>query len=679
MKRILVTLCALALAVPAFGAVTIVQSVGETADSPTPTDNDFTRINDAILAATDGDTIQLQGTFDWTEANADASWTLGSDGVDATGDEYYLNVPPLDNFTITAASLGDAVIQGPGDLPGVDLEGVFIALSVSGDPSPNLTISNLMILDFDLSIGMFHNGGSITAFNNSLITNNFIRMPSDVPGHFILPDYTPVGEAYQNIGIHYAFGDNQTISNNVIEIPGDGLSDRSDPDPANYEISASVGMQSNTSGGAYEGLLIDGNEIRILNAQSADPEVIYGIWENGHAHTKNITVSNNRFLNMAAGNDPALNIQNAFRVSSHSSLSSTVTYSGNEVQGTNVGLAQMLYSTPIDFSGHEPIQVIGNTFLDNESAVLVRAGGNDVLRCNRFFGNALAIGNTGTPADAAALENWFGCNAGPGFGACDTIDATVDASLWITMGLSIDKPILGAGETATVTADLKRNSGGGLASCAMPDGAEVDFSASGGTISPGTATLAGGLAQATYTAGADSTLASLIGLIDGQLEAIFASVFATDTNLSVTKTNDLAIWDAGATTTYVIVVTNAGPSNVFGATLQDSLPALLSGCTWTCTSLGVGSCPSASGAGDLNETLNLQVGDSLSYEVTCTFPAAESGDTIVNTATVSVPVGMTDTDLSDNTASDVTQSPFVRIFEDGFESGNLTAWSASVP
>ena len=58
------------------------------ATSPTASDNDYTRIDNAIQAATPTDIIKLLGTFDWTEANAAASWALGSDGVASTGDDY---------------------------------------------------------------------------------------------------------------------------------------------------------------------------------------------------------------------------------------------------------------------------------------------------------------------------------------------------------------------------------------------------------------------------------------------------------------------------------------------------------------------------------------------------------------------------------------------------------------
>jgi uncharacterized repeat protein (TIGR01451 family) len=669
------TLFALILTAPATAGIgpTIVQSVAASGDAPTPADNDFTRINDAVQAAADGAVIELQGTFDWTETNAAASWALGSDGVAATGDEFFLAVPPLDDLTITAASLGDAVIQGPGDLPDVDLEGVFDFTSSGGGGNYlNLTISNLTILDFDLPIGMFHGGGAITAFSGTTVTNNYILMPADLPGNFSLA----VGEPFQNIGIHYSFGDNQTISDNVIEIPGDGLSDRSDMDPGNHLTAASIAMQSNTSGGAYEGLLIDGNEIRILSAQSADPETIYGIWENGHAHTRNITVSNNRFLNLAAGNDPTQNLQGAFRVTSHSSLASTVTYNGNWVQGANLGMAQLTGFGGQDFSAHEPIQVTGNTFLDNATAVLIRSSGSDVLRCNRFFGNDLAIGNEGVLADADALENWFGCNAGPGFGSCDTVDSDVDVSPWITMGLSINDPSLKAGETATVTADLLRNSGGGFASCTVPDGAPAIFSAANGSMTPEMATLTSGLAQSTFTAGGEDGFATVAALIDGEVQGLFVTVDATETDLAVTKTDGLLESDPGTTLDYVIVVTNDGPSDVTGAMVDDPLAPQLTGCTWTCTPTAGADC-AAGGSGAIDDLVDLPAGTSVQYDLSCTFqPAAE--ESVNNTVTVTAPAGITDLDPGNDSATDTTHATLT-IFTDGFESGNTSAWSSTVP
>ena len=97
-------------------------------------------------------------------------------------------------------------------------------------------------------------------------------------------------------------------------------------------------MQSNTSGGnVYDGLQITNNTIHVLNAQSANPEVIIGIWDNCHAHSSNITISGNSFTNLAAGNNPATNLQRGFRVTSHSSATTTVNYLSNTVRARTSG------------------------------------------------------------------------------------------------------------------------------------------------------------------------------------------------------------------------------------------------------------------------------------------------------------------------------------------------------
>src|SRR5262249_11229959 len=150
---------------------------------------------------------------------------------------------------------------------------------------------------------------------------NHIRVPADLNA-----TVAPADDS-QNIGIYYSFGTNQIIQGNTIDIAGNGTSDT-----GNNIFAASIGIQSNTSGGSvYNGLLIDSNIINVLNAQTADPEGIVGIWENGEANTSNITVSNNQFISTAGGNNPALNRQSAFRVTSHSSPTTTVSYTGNTV------------------------------------------------------------------------------------------------------------------------------------------------------------------------------------------------------------------------------------------------------------------------------------------------------------------------------------------------------------
>ncbi len=79
-------------------------------------------------------------------------------------------------------------------------------------------------------------------------------------------------------------------------------------------------------------------------------------------------------------------------------------------------------------------------------------------------------------------------------------------------------------------------------------------------------------------------------------------------DLSITKTNGTTSVYAGGFVRYTIVVHNAGPTAVTGASVVDTMPASLTGVTWTCSASGTGtSCGAggASGTGNINRTVNL--------------------------------------------------------------------------
>jgi uncharacterized repeat protein (TIGR01451 family) len=323
--------------------------------------NDYRRIQNALNAAATGDTIILSGTFDFTAPFAAAAWAAGNDGIAGNADDYEVSAPRgVNNVTLTAASLGSATIQGPGDLPALDLEAflVFDASLAPGGGAQGWTISNLRILDFDLSIGMFAVGS--TDYNNTTITNNFIRIATDLN-----PAVAP-SDTIQNIGLHFSFGTNQSILGNSFQVPGDGVSNGANQ-------SATVVMQSNTSGGAiYNGLTIANNVTHVLNAQSANPQFTLGIWDNCHAHTSNITIANNGFFNDAIGNSPSLNIERAFRVTSHSSATTTVNYTGNTMAGANIGFQWISGS---NFTGNLPVNLTGNLVTTCDTGVLIQSNG----------------------------------------------------------------------------------------------------------------------------------------------------------------------------------------------------------------------------------------------------------------------------------------------------------------
>ncbi len=126
-------------------------------------------------------------------------------------------------------------------------------------------------------------------------------------------------------------------------------------------------------------------------------------------------------------------------------------------------------------------------------------------------------------------------------------------------------------------------------------------------------------------------------------------------DLSISKDNGQTSTVPGEQTTYTIIVTNNGPSDVSGATVTDNFPAILAGVTWTCSSSGGASC-TAGGSGNINDTINLPAGTSVTYSATGTVNSNATG-TLANTASVTAPGGATDPnpgDESDNDSDDLT-------------------------
>lgn len=573
--------------------------------------NDWRRIQNAINMAANGDTIMLSGTFDFTAPFAAAAWALGNDNTNGTADDYSVYVPAgVNNVTITASSLGAATIQGPGDLAAVNLEGVFV---FDGGPNQGWTISNIQFKDFDLSIGFFATPSN--AFNNTKIINNYIKIAQDLNATVAPADVN------QNIGIHFSFGANQMISGNTIEFDGDGVSDS-----AMGNFSSQVGMQSNTSGGkVYDGLQITNNILRVLKAQSANPEVILGIWENGHAHTSNITISGNQFINLAGGNNPATNLQRAFRVTSHSSATTTVKYQNNSLSGANIGFQWIAGS---NFSGNQPVQLISNNILNNGTGVLIQSNGLARLSFNRIVGNTVALDNeTSNPVNAE--NNWWGCNYGPGVGGagcagtpngllCLNNNAAitggketpngfacpVDFNPWLVLRLTAVPNTIFVGGTSTLTADLTFNSDNvdTHLSGNIPDGTPVAFAGNAfGTVAPSNTSTTSGKATSTYTGTAPGT-GNVSTTVD--MQTVSTSITVNPTPCVITcpankiQSNDpnqcgaVVTYNAPATmgtcgtvtcspasgsffpvgTTTVTCTTTAGPGCTFTVTVQDTQP-----------------------------------------------------------------------------------------------------------
>ena len=116
-------------------------------------------------------------------------------------------------------------------------------------------------------------------------------------------------------------------------------------------------------------------------------------------------------------------------------------------------------------------------------------------------------------------------------------------------------------------------------------------------------------------------------------------------DLAINKTDGQAVTIANSPLMYSIMVSNAGPENVVGAAVVDTFPNGLVGVNWNC--------PGAAGAGNLFATIDLAAGQSVNCSVTALVSPAFFG-ALINTATVESPGGYVDTNVGNNSSTDVT-------------------------
>jgi LPXTG-site transpeptidase (sortase) family protein len=182
---------------------------------------------------------------------------------------------------------------------------------------------------------------------------------------------------------------------------------------------------------------------------------------------------------------------------------------------------------------------------------------------------------------------------------------------------------------------------------------------------PGDTTVA--LAGATLTAGTPCIITvdvtASAGVYENTSEAVDSNeggeglpsntttlqVLAT-LDLVITKSDGIASVTAGDTVTYTITARNDGLIDAIGAKVVDSFPASLTAITWTCAADAGAAC-TASGSGNISDTIDLPAGTSVTYTVTATVvdPLAVN---VINTASVIPPAGLVDEDTTNNTDTD---------------------------
>ena len=225
-------------------------------------------------------------------------------------------------------------------------------------------------------------------------------------------------------------------------------------------------------------------------------------------------------------------------------------------------------------------------------------------------------------------------NAGPsavtGATVADTVPATITAPAWTCVASAGSScPASGSGDIGASVNLLV----GGTATFTLTG--TVSASATGNLVNTATVTVPAGTTDP--TPGNNS---------------------ATDTNtanpvadLAITKTDGTSSATPGNPITYTMVASNTGPSAVTGATVADTLPAMITGANWTCVASAGSNCP-GSGSGNINALVNLLVGGTATFTLTGTVASTATG-VLANTATIAPPGGTSDPNPGNNSATDV--------------------------
>ncbi|HEY1785918.1 MAG TPA: hypothetical protein VGG30_10230, partial [Pirellulales bacterium] len=294
-----------------------------------------------------------------------------------------------------------------------------------------------------------------------------------------------------------------------------------------------------------------------------------------------------------------------------------------------------------------------------DSDTLVPEADLEITKSDNFGGSSNGTTGAAIPGDAITYTIEV-TNNGPS----DVTGASIVDSLPATLS--------GATFTAAETGNASGFSPSGSGSIDdtdvdLPAGSTVTYTLTANIASSATGTLSN---SATVTPPEDNVddeeFDDAIDLnVDDNSDVEGTSATDSDTlvpeaDLEITKSDNLGgssngtIGTAipGEAITYTIAVTNDGPSDVTGASIVDSLPGTLSGATFTAVETGDASGFTKSGSGGIDDTdVDLPTGSTVTYTLTTNIASSATG-TLSNSATVTPPAGVTDTNAEDEEFDD---------------------------
>jgi CSLREA domain-containing protein len=420
------------------------------------------------------------------EANALA----GADTINVPAGTYVLTSGPYDDeFNFAGAE------EGTGDL---DILNGDLTINGTG---PGATIIDGNAIDRIFDVNNFSAGGSAVNLTLQGLTLKGGKAPTSAdgyeePGGAIQFDGTdnntglPVGTLTINnckIQSNTASG----VGGGVLVIFGSLTVDGS-------EISGNTSQNASGGGILFDGGAAGGNRsLQLTNNLISGNKALSNSFGNGGgvwaSRNANFSISNNSFLNNQAGTNGG----------GMYSAGNTVTISKNTFEGNSAKQGGGIYNTSVSNNG-SALSFSLNVVVNNTAPSNPTTSG---------------MSNFGT---ATVENNWWGCNDGPGFSPCDRASGIINSFAWLKLSHTANPSTIPVNGTSTLQADFFTNSTGATipaTDLVALDGRTVTFNnAVKGTVSPATAQISGGKANATYTSNNGSGAGSADATVDHETE-----------------------------------------------------------------------------------------------------------------------------------------------------------------
>lgn len=465
----------------------------------------FLTINYAIGRAGAGDTIRI-GLGTWVEQVViDESLSLIGTAVAPTPNGTFIAAPAdgaRTNYTAGDGTVFDYVILAH------DTTNVIVStLTAYAFGARNAGADHYATIVFDNVIGSsgFNSGCVTGAFNNNIADIDIAVWGGSVvtvQGSLIV-DFTRSGVECNGSAV--------TVYNNELnnEVLGAACVRLEDTNPGLVDTNLMFSVENGIVVLDSQNIIIRDNDLhgtsafRGIQSQASGPvaiqhNVIYefqtGICDTGS--TTNGSIDSNEIYDCADG------------IALNSATSLWTSLNDNLIYDNGRGL---YHACPLE-------DVSGNIFYHNTTGI--EAENDLAAHCNAIVGNTTAGLVLLADGTFNVIDNYWGANSGPnvdgaGPGTGDPIDTNghtaLDFNPWAAMNLTATPAIIVADGVSLSTLDLDctRNSNGIVMGCNIPDGLQVDFATTAGTLTSLFALTSGGHAVTTLRSSTTASVATV--------------------------------------------------------------------------------------------------------------------------------------------------------------------------